>query len=169
MTERRSVHPLLLEPTYWRERLRCLEGEDQGLFFTPKPELSGAGTEVVAFRIKAHDGQVLRGLLARPTWQQGDRPALIRSVPAGTEPRVDLETVRGGSAELVFEEPQGRALPDRVLDVVRVSQIASRTQGIDRLRIHFGCLAPDDDDGLADEYLIADQLLERTLNFGTLP
>ena len=168
MTERRSVHPLLLEPTYWRERLRCLEGEDQGLFFTPKPDLSVPGTEVVAFRIRAHDGQVLRGLLARPTWQQGDRPAIVRSVPAGTEPRVDLDTVRSGSAELVFEEPRGRALPDRVLDVVRVSQIALRTQGIDRLQIHFGCLEPDVDD-LADEYLIADQLLERTLNFGTLP
>lgn len=169
MPERRSVHPLLLEPTYWRERLRCLEGEDQGLFFTPKPDLSAAGTEVVAFRIRAHDGAVLRGYLARPTWQQGDRPAVVRSVPAGQEPHIDLDRVRTGSAELVFEEPSGRALPDRVLDVVRVSQIALRTQGIDRLQIHFGCLAPEGADVLADEYLIADQLLERTLRFGTLP
>jgi len=168
MSERRSVHPLLLEPTYWRERLRVLEGEDQGLFFTPRPDLSAPGTEVVAFRIRAHDGEVLRGCLARPTWQAGDRPAIVRSVPAGQVAEVDLEAVRGGSAELVFEEPPGRALPDRVLDVVRVSQIALRTPGIDRLQIHFGCLA-DGEEGLADEYLIADQLLERTLNFGTLP
>ncbi|MEZ6016720.1 MAG: hypothetical protein R3F49_16500 [Planctomycetota bacterium] len=159
----------MLEPTYWRERLRCLEGDDQGLFFTPKPDLSAAGTEVVAFRIRAHDGEILRGLLARPTWQQGVRPAVVRSVPAGREVTVDLETVRGGSAELVFEAPRGRALPDRVLDVVRVSQIALRAPGIDRLQIHFGCLEDDEDDGLADEYLIADRLLERTLNFGTLP
>jgi hypothetical protein len=168
MSERRSVHPLLLEPTYWRERLRCLEGEDQGLFFTPRPELSAPGTEVVGFRIRAHDGAVLRGLLARPTWQQGDRPALVRSVRPGAGLAVDVETVRAGSAELVFEEPAGRPLADRVLDVVRVSQIALRTSGIDRLQIHFGCLEADDED-LPDEFLIADQLLERTLNFGTLP
>jgi len=169
MSERRSVHPLLLEPSYWRERLRCLEGEDQGLFFTPRPDLSGSGAEVLAFRIRAHDGEVLRGVLGRPTWHSGARPAIVRSVRAGSEVQLDLERVRTGSAELVFEEPQGRPLRDRVLDVVRVSQIAWRTQGIDRLQIHFGCLEPDEGDGLADEYLIADQLLERTLKFGTLP
>jgi hypothetical protein len=168
MSERRSVHPLLLEPTYWRERLRGLEGDDQGLFYTPRADLSAPGVEVVGFRVRAHDGQVLRGLLARPTWQPGDRPAVVRSVPAGQTAAVDAETVRSGSVELVFEEPSGRALPDRVLDVVRVSQVALRTQGIDRLQIHFGCLESGDE-GRADEYLIADQLLERTLNFGTLP
>jgi hypothetical protein len=168
MSERRSVHPLLLEPTYWRERLRGLEGDDKGLFFTPRPELSAAGVDVVAFRVRAHDGEVLRGLLARPTWQQGDRPAIVRSVPAGRPVEVDVETVRSGSAELVFEEPSGRALPDRVLDVVRVSQVALRTDGIDRLQLHFGCLEATEEHR-ADEYLIADQLLERTLNFGTLP
>lgn len=168
MSERRSVHPLLLEPTYWRERLRGLAGDDQGLFFTPRPDLSAAGVEVVGFRVRAHDGAVLRGLLARPTWQPGDRPAIVRSVPAGEVAEVDDATVRSGSVELVFEEPSGRALPDRVLDVVRVSQVALRTQGIDRLQIHFGCLESGEE-GLADEYLIADQLLERTLNFGTLP
>jgi hypothetical protein len=168
MSERRCVHPLLLEPTYWRERLRGLEGADKGLFFTPRPDLSTAGIEVVAFRVRAHDGEVLRGFLARPLWQAGDRPAIVRSVPAGRAAEVDVETVRSGSAELVFEEPAGRALPDRVLDVVRVSQIALKAPGIDRLQIHFGCLT-DDDGEIPDEYLIADQLLERTLNFGTLP
>jgi hypothetical protein len=168
MSERRSVHPLLLEPTYWRERLRGLEGDDAGLFFTPRPELAAAGIEVVAFRVRAHDGEVLRGLLARPTWQAGDRPAIVRSVPAGQTAEVDVDAVRSGSVELVFEEPFGRALPDRVLDVVRVSQVALRTPGIDRLQIHFGCLEAGDT-SRADEYLIADQLLERTLNFGTLP
>ncbi len=167
MPERRHVHPLLLEPTYWRERLRCLLGEEQGLFFTPRPELSTGGVDVVGFRIRAHDGKVLKGLFARPTWHQGARPAVVRSVGAGQPVAVDLELVRSGSAELVFEEPSGRGLPDRVLDVVRVSQIALRSAGIDRLQIHFGCL--EDRADVPDEFLIADQLLERTLNFGTLP
>lgn len=168
MSERRSVHPLLLEPTYWRERLRGLSGDDKGLFFTPRPDLAAPGSEVLGFRIRAHDGEVLRGVLARPTWQSGDRPAVVRSVPAGRPVEVDHATVRTGSAELVFEEPPGRRLADRVLDVVRVSQIALRTEGIDRLQIHFGCLT-ESDSGRPDEYLIADQLLERTLKFGTLP
>ena len=55
MQIRRSVHPLLLEPTYWRHRLQELENERPSLLVTPRPDLSGGGREVV------HEGGAREG------------------------------------------------------------------------------------------------------------
>lgn len=155
MRVRKSVHPLLLEPTYWRNRLEGMSLERQSLMITPRPDLSGHGREVVEFGLRAHDGERLWGLFARPSWRKGPWPARIRSVGPADRPEVDTDLLENGQAEFVFQEPAGRRLEDRVLDVVRVCQVAFRTAGIDRLQVRFDFVA--DTDG-PDEYRIAEQL-----------
>ena len=133
MRARHSVHPLLLEPTYWRNRLQGLDLEHTCPLITPRPDLSQAGTDVVEFRLKAHDGAT-----------EG-------------EPQFDVEVIRRGCAEFLLREPRGRRLEDRVLDVVRVCHLAYRTEGVDRLQVTFSCPGAE---RAPDEFLIAEQLFE---------
>jgi hypothetical protein len=155
MRLRKAVHPLLLEPTYWRNRLRALDLRCSQLMITPRPDLSGNGKDVVEFRLRAHDGARLWGLLARPEWFEGDRPARIRSVGPADRPEVDPRASQEGVAELVFQEPAGRRLEDRVLDVVRICHLASTTKGIAPDQVSFSCSG---DDRVPDEFVIAEQL-----------
>jgi len=155
MRARRAVHPLLLEPTYWRNRLQELQVGRPSLLITPRPDLSRGGKDVVEFRIRAHDGARLWGLLARPEWADGNRPARIRSVGPHQRPEIDRTTVEDGMADLVFQEPAGRRLEDRVLDVVRICQMAFATEGVDRFQVSFSCPRGDQ---APDEFLIAEQL-----------
>jgi hypothetical protein len=147
----------LLEPTYWRSRLQGMGQVGRSLTLVPRPDLSGAGIEVVEFRLRAHDGTRLWGLLARPGWHPGELPARIRMVGPAERPEVDSHALERGEADVVFQEPPGRRLEDRVLDVVRICQLAQDTEGVDRGRIHF--ISPTDRRE-PDEFLIAQQLLQ---------
>ncbi|MDA1263679.1 MAG: hypothetical protein O2816_01210, partial [Planctomycetota bacterium] len=71
-----------MEPSFWRNRLGDLGPERPSTLLTPRPDLCCGGRDVVEFRISAHDGQALTGLLARPTLRAGPWPAHIRSVEA---------------------------------------------------------------------------------------
>jgi len=157
MGTRRSVHPLLLEPTYWRSRLGELGEQRPSLLLTPRPELCGGGRDVVEFRIRTHDGEALWGLLARPTLRAGPWPARIRSVGPAALLTVNHRWVEDGGAEFVFQQAAGRKLEDRVLDVVHVSRMAFHTEGIDRFRVTY----PPPCRGLdLDEFRIAEQLFD---------
>ena len=126
----------------------------------PRPDLSGGGRDVVEFRIRAHDGERLWGLLARPTWHSGDRPARVHSVGPAHAPALDWQLTEDGYAELVFQEPAGRRLEDRVLDVLRIWKFATASQGIEGSHVALG--APQGPD--TDELLIARGLLEGLLS-----
>jgi hypothetical protein len=204
-TIRRSVHPLLLEPTYWRNRLRELDTELMRPLITPRPDLSGNGRDVVEFRVRAHDGERLWGLFSRPEFTTGPLAATIRSVGpadpvapshAGSKPfgpsgspgrrRSDAESLISGAlnaapangnwptahaeqapknqagapaippqemAEFIFQEPAGRRLQDRVLDVMHIRRIACATAGVDELRVELS-----QDAGIPDEFLIIEHL-----------
>ena len=54
-------------------------------------------------------------------------PARIRSVGPEQRPEIDPSAIENGAAEFVFQEPAGRRLEDRVLDVVRICQVAFKT------------------------------------------
>lgn len=156
MGTRRSVHPLLLEPTYWRNRLQELGEQRPSLLLTPRPDLCKGGRDVVEFRVHAHDGQALRGLLARPTLRAGPWPARIRSVGPEDPFVVDRTWIEDGGAEFVFQEPTGRKLEDRVLDVVHISRMAFQTEGVDRFNVSYPAL----DEGLEpDEFRITEHLI----------
>lgn len=155
MGARKAVHPLLLEPIYWRTRLEEARTVRRALMLTPRPDLSGGGRDVTEFRIRAHDGVRLWGLLAWPAWHAGARPAEIRKVGAATPPRIDDELVRSGTAEVLFQAPAGRRLEDRVLDVIRVFQMCAATEGVNPEEIR---LRGPLDSREPDEFLIAREL-----------
>ena len=152
-----ELHPLLLERSYWRNRLRELELERRSTIHVPRPDLSSPGKEVVEFRVRAHDGVRLWGLIARPTPRLGQQPVRIRVIGPCDPPTIDSTAMRNGWVEFVLQEPAGRRLVDRVLDVVRIFQVARETEGVDPERLEFeaesGGHAPD-------EFRIASRLLE---------
>ncbi len=162
---RRSVHPLLLDPTYWRNRLRNLDLEHGDLVFRGRPDLSNRRTKVSEFQLRTHDGTLLNGLCCRPAWVPGRRPFRVRSVGPGQALTIDTATLEQGVAEFVFEQPSGRRLKDRVLDVVAVVRMAQQLRGIDAKRTNLGD-AKGNHSG--DEYLIAQHLFAWDL-LTTLP
>ncbi len=150
---KRSLHPLLLESGYWTNRLRELRLSRVSLVLIPRPELSSNGIEVDEFRVRAHDGIRLWGLRARSRF--GSHSARVRVVGPSDLPKIDSAAVLRGEAEFVFQEPAGRRLEDRVLDVLRVCHLAGEVSS-SAARVELvapaGCRAPD-------EFLIASQLL----------
>jgi hypothetical protein len=151
---------MLLETGYWRHRLFELRSARQSVLFKPRPELSLDGVEVDEFRIRAHDGVRLYGLRAESRFGAGGRSARIRIVGPSDLPTIDPRAVQSGEAEFVIQAPAGRKLKDRVLDVLRVCQLASvdseGTARPIRLVVQEGLARPD-------EFLIASQLLAKEI------
>jgi hypothetical protein len=68
---------------------------------------------------------------------------------------VDRAWIENGGAEFVFQEPAGRKLEDRVLDVVHMSRMAFHTEGVDRFKVSY----PAQDGGIEqDEFRIVEHL-----------
>ena len=151
----RSLHPLLLEPSYWRTRALALGQHQAGIIWTPRPDLGAPGVEVSEFRLRTLNGGHLRGLFARSAWRRERLAARIRTVGPASRLEIHEEEVRSGSAEFVLQEPAGRQLADRVLDVVLLSQLAAETDGIDSVEVDNRW-----DHGGSDAAVIAQQLLQ---------
>lgn len=153
---KRMLHPLLLERGYWRNRLQELRLARQSILLIPRPELSTALIEVDEFRIRAHDGLRLFGLRARcRLGASAGRTARVRIIGPSDLPEIDLSLIDCGEAEFVFQEPAGRKLEDRVLDVLRICHLASETDAAERCRVQLEASAGEE----PDEFLIATQLL----------
>lgn len=140
--------------------MRELDHGRPGVVWTPRPDLSGHGKEVMEFRIRSFDGSRLWGLFARPTWQSEPWGARVRAVGPAERPWIDDRTVQTGTAELCFQEPPGRPLADRVLDVVQVCRLALGTSGITEVQVE---VPGEDDTRCADELMIAGQLLSNRI------
>jgi hypothetical protein len=152
---KRMLHPLLLERNYWRNRLEELRLARQSVLLIPRPELSSALVEVDEFRIRAHDGIRLFGLRAKCRLGNARHSASVRIVGPSDLPEIDCSALDRDDAEFVFQEPAGRKLEDRVLDVLRVCQLAAETDESDPRRVRLAA----DDGHEPDEFLIATQLL----------
>ncbi len=130
-----------------------------GAVISQRPELSNRRSKVADFKVPSHDGTHLLGLYARPTWVRGKRPFRLRSVSHQQPLQLDPASLEKGVAEFVFQVPEGRALRDRVLDVVAVVRMAQGLRGIH----------PQCSDLLAgpqrppDEFLIAQHLFKWNL------
>lgn len=152
-----SLHPSLLEPDYWRKRLELQRLVRHGLLTLPRPDLSSRTLEVLEIKFRAHDGVRLWGLMGRCRLLQGKLPARLRVVGPAEPAAIAERDVEGGFVEFVLQEPPGRRLEDRVLDVVRLCQLAASMGGVDTSRIELG-------DGrerpAPDEFLIAARLRE---------
>jgi hypothetical protein len=153
-TKRRSLHPLLLERSYWRNRLQVLKLARPSVLLIPRPELSDASVDVDEFRIRAHDGVRLFGLRAQSRLGAQRSPARIRIVGPCEIPEIDRTRVDVGECEFVFQEPAGRRLEDRVLDVLRICQVAAQSECVraDQVQLVSASQQPD-------EFLIASHLL----------
>jgi hypothetical protein len=75
----RALHPLLLDPRYWRERLEIAQRTPRQLLVFPRQDLSWPGGEVTEFWLKAHDGERLQALFARSLFG-APRPRLLAQV-----------------------------------------------------------------------------------------
>lgn len=149
------LHPLLLERGYWRNRLQELKLARQSVLLIPRPELSTPFVEVDEFRIRAHDGVRLFGLRAQPRIHSQTAGARVRIVGPSDLPVIDCSAIEDGESEFVFQEPAGRKLEDRVLDVLRICQMASDDNPVALRRVRLLARAGSE----PDEFLIASQLL----------
>jgi hypothetical protein len=75
----RTLHPLLLDPRYWRERLEIAQRTPRQLLVFPRQDLSWPGGEVSELWLRAHDGERIQGLLARSLFP-APRPRLLAQV-----------------------------------------------------------------------------------------
>lgn len=75
----RTIHPLLLDPRYWRERLEIARRTPRQLLVFPRADLSWPGGDVSEFWMRAHDGHRLEGLMARSLFP-APRPRLLAEV-----------------------------------------------------------------------------------------
>ena len=120
----------------------------------PRPELSTATVEVDEFRLRTHDGIRLFGLRAQARSPVGTHRVMVRVVGPCETPDLDSEAMQEGATEFVFQEPAGRRLEDRVMDVLRICQIAAAQEGTAARDVR---LVSSDE--VPDEFLIASQLL----------
>lgn len=149
------MHPLLLEPSYWRSRLEVQHATRPFLLITPRSDLSTAGCEVQELRFQAHDGVRLWGLMGRCPLLRSEQPARVSFVSACQPVSIDVETVQQGRTEFVVQMPVGRRLEDRVLDGLRLIALASNFENVDSARVRF---SGQGDPDAPDEVLIIDKL-----------
>lgn len=151
-----AVHPLLLEPSYWHKRLSQLASGPTSMMSSPRKDLSGGVRRVEEFRLRAHDGQIIWGLISFPTLFPGTRPCCIRAAGPADPLELDPESAEQGLIEVLYQAPAGRRLEDRVLDLLRVREQAKNEPNVraDATSIR-SCLAKHP----VDEVLIATQLL----------
>jgi hypothetical protein len=149
------LHPSLLEPDYWRKRLELQELVRHGLLTLPRPDLSSRALEVVELKFRAHDGKRLWGLMGRCPLVRGALPARLRVVGPAEPVGIAADDVEGDFVAFVLQEPPGRRLEDRVLDVVRLCRVAALMDGVaaDRIELRNGARGPT-----PDEFLITDSL-----------
>lgn len=152
---RRDLHPLLLDPQYWRSRLQEQRLVRHFLLRVPRPDLSSASCQVEEIRFRAHDGVRLWGLIGRCPLFPNAQPAHLRTVGACERPSIDQAVVEAGCSEIVLQFPAGRRLEDRVLDVLRACEMTRDLEAIDFQRVE---LSPPPNGMLADELLIASEL-----------
>ena len=160
---RRSLHPLLLDRAYWRNRLQKINLGQPSVLLIPRPELSTQSVEVDEFHLRTHDGIRLYGLRAQSRLPIAQQQVMVRLVGPCESPELDRDAMRDGTTEFVFQEPAGRRLEDRVMDVLRVCQIAAAQEGRSTREVR---LVSSED--VPDEFLIVTQLLAEKIDLAVL-
>ena len=151
----KDLHPLLLEPKFWLERLQRGSNRPRSLVLVPRPDISTTMVEVEEFRFKSHDDTRLWGLLGRCALNRDCEPARIRLAGPCEPLQVDHRVVEAGTCEFVLQEQAGRKLEDRVLDVIQLFRLVRSFQGVDGAKV---CLHVSETGRTPDELLIANKL-----------
>lgn len=148
--------PLLLEPGYWRRRLDQMQTAHRGLLILPRPDLSSGLVDVVEWRLRAHDGLRLWGLRGGSPFHPKPAGACLRQMESFDLPEVCMDAISDGCLDFVWPIPPGRKLEDRVLDVLRVWQVAVHYSGLTPEQVHLVAPIPGQE---PDEFMIASHLL----------
>ena len=115
--------------------MRAMRSVRPALLVLPRPDLSDSGIEVVEFRLIAHDRTPLWGLAGRSKFHRNSYAALVRMRGPAEELLVDQELVARGAADVVLQCPAGRKLEDRVLDLLRVCEVARDMDGVTEIQV----------------------------------
>jgi hypothetical protein len=107
------------------------------LLITPRPDLSSGSCEVQEIRFQSHDGIRLWGLMGRCPLFRSEQAANLQFVGPCELPAIDNEAVESGRTEFVVQSPVGRRLEDRVMDAVRLCEIAASFSTVDSTRVGF--------------------------------
>ncbi|MFT5292463.1 MAG: hypothetical protein ACI82F_004551 [Planctomycetota bacterium] len=119
-----AFREFLLDPDYWKPRLKDLSKAPRELAMFPRPDLARSTLDVTELGMLAHDGSRLRGLLVRPARRvRGEDIDLVASEFLGAD-AVPWKRAEGGVCVLVYELGKGRRLEDRVLDLLRFASTA---------------------------------------------
>ncbi|HUR27633.1 MAG TPA: hypothetical protein VM509_05555 [Planctomycetota bacterium] len=133
-----------------------MESAHRGLLILPRPDLSSPLVDVVEWRLRAHDGVRLWGLRAGSPFQPQAKGAWIRETHSYELPEICMEAVTDGCLDFVWQIPAGRRLEDRVLDVLRVWQVAVSYSGLPPENVKLVAAIPGQE---SDEFMIASRLL----------
>jgi hypothetical protein len=136
-----------------------METVSRGLLILPRSDLCSPVVDVVEWRMKAHDGQRLWGLRGQSPFHAIAQGACIRELHASELPVISLDTITKGMVDFVFQVPAGRRLEDRVLDVLRVVQVALNS-GLEPNQVQLVHQSAQDE---TDEFMIVQRLLEQGL------
>lgn len=106
--------------------------------------------------MRAYDGLRLPGLVGKRSMAIGASRTRLRILPPEVPPEVDMPAVRAGMIEYALQLPVGRRLEDRVLDVLRVCELAALRENI---RPQDVVLYSPEGEAEPDEFLIASKLM----------
>lgn len=153
-----DLHPLLLDPAYWKERVARAAKVPLGLLVLPRPELESPGIEVFEFLLHTHDGGRLSALLARPEGAGVDQSCGLRVRPQHAPRRVLPKDFAAGYADLYYRAPRDRKLEERVLDTLRLLRAIRQFPWVAQEKLE---LPRPRGSGCQDEFLIAQSLIDR--------
>jgi hypothetical protein len=128
----------------------------RGLLILPRPDLSSGLIDVVEWRLRAHDGTRLWGLRGGSPFHPKANGAWIRQVSSCDLPEICTDAITDGCLDFVWQVPAGRKLEDRVLDVLRVWQVAVSYSGLAPEQVNLVAAIPGEE---PDEFMIAARLL----------
>jgi hypothetical protein len=133
-----------------------MERVQRGLLILPRPDLSSRQAEVVEWRLRAHDGYRIWGLRGQSPFHFAPKGAVIREVSWCDLPQVCQETITDGKVDFVFPVAPGRRLEDRVLDLLRVFQVAVNYSRVELANVK---LCGEEPGCEPDEYMIVSRLI----------
>jgi hypothetical protein len=157
ISRRRAPTPFLLEPRYWQDRVARMETVSRSFLLIPRPDISSPLVDVVDWRLRAHDGELLTGIRGQSPFHPCPKGASIRQAGPDEDLELSIDAISQGCVDFVYRVPPDRRLEDRVLDALRVWQ-AALNGGVDPSNVSFEPSLPSE---APDEFMIAEKLLER--------
>lgn len=151
-----QARPIFLGKEFWLARLEKMRSQPRLLTQLQRKDLARPGVEVLELNLKSHDGTPITALFARSKFHRLGHAVHLRLCGGLETCAIDWKAVNKGIGDLVFPFPAGRCLEERVLDVLRMAQVAADLEAIEiqEVELYPGSRTPP------DEFVIADWVLQ---------